>query len=45
MQQILEICKREELPMIAQFYFAEESPYVEEDGPPVVWSFIIWKVD
>ncbi|EJQ59764.1 hypothetical protein BW899_24220 [Bacillus mycoides] len=27
MQQILEICKREELPMVAQFYLAEESPY------------------
>ncbi|ARJ22878.1 hypothetical protein EXW39_16975 [Bacillus mycoides] len=26
-QKILEICKREELPMVAQFYLAEESPY------------------
>ncbi|MGW5982047.1 hypothetical protein ACWFOP_16670 [Bacillus mycoides] len=41
MQQILEICKREELPMVAQFYHAEESPYDEESVTPLYCTSII----
>ncbi|QBP90714.1 hypothetical protein E1A90_04495 [Bacillus mycoides] len=41
MQQILEICRREELPMVAQFYHAEESPYDEESVTPLYCTSII----
>ncbi|KIV69379.1 MULTISPECIES: hypothetical protein [Bacillus] len=41
MQQILEICKREELPMVVQFYLAEESPYDEESVTPLYCTSII----
>ncbi|AJH80306.1 hypothetical protein FOC88_27350 (plasmid) [Bacillus thuringiensis] len=41
LQQILEICKREELPMVAQFYLAGESPYNEEAVTPLYCSSVI----
>ncbi|MCP1124529.1 hypothetical protein NKR74_14655 [Bacillus sp. 3103sda1] len=41
MQQILEICKREELPMVAQFYLAEESPYSDAVQPLYCSSVIV----
>ncbi|PFV35706.1 hypothetical protein [Bacillus thuringiensis] len=43
LQQILDICKKEEIPMVAQFYLAEESPYVEEVKPLYSSSVIIPK--
>ncbi|WP_257130871.1 hypothetical protein [Bacillus thuringiensis] len=41
LQRILEICKREELPMVAQFYLSEESPYSESIQPLYCSSVIV----
>lgn len=38
MKQIIEICKREQLPMATQFYLKEER---EDDGQPMYCSTVI----
>ena len=38
MKQIIEICKREQLPMTAQFYLQEER---EDDGEPMYCTTVI----
>lgn len=41
MKQIIEICKREELPMVAQFYLKEKRDDDEEENPMFCSSVIL----
>ncbi|WP_180228106.1 hypothetical protein [Bacillus wiedmannii] len=41
LQRIFEVCKREELPMVAQFYLSEESPNSDSVQPLYCSSVII----
>lgn len=35
MKQIIEICKREELPLVAQFYLKQQHPDADEENGPM----------